>query len=102
MDAEDHGRIARHLERLLAALQIKGVLTNVEVRAIAGSRGMGRVNSLQKMGHPITVRKLTGAIWEVRYNAPALARSAETPVAYPDADCGPLFRQPSEQGAFQR
>lgn len=100
MDTEDHGRIAKHLERLLAALQLAGVLTNVQVREIAGSRGMARATELKNMGHPITVRKLTGAIWEVRYNAPALARSAETPVTYPDADCGPLFRTPGEQGAF--
>ena len=101
MDTEDRGRMAKHLEKLLAALQAKGVLTNVDVRAIAGSRGMGRVNELQKRGEPITVRKLRGSMWEVRYNAPALARSAETPVRYPDADCGPLFRTPAEQGAYQ-
>lgn len=102
MDTEDHGRIAKHLQRLLAALQIKGVLTNVEVRELAGSRGMGRVSELTHMGHPITTRKLRGGLWEVRYDAPPLARSTDTPAAYPDADCGPLFRQPSEQGAFQR
>ncbi len=102
MDAEDRGRLTKHLEKLLAALQAKGVLTNVEVRAVAGSRGMGRVNELQKLGHDIQVRKLTGAIWEVRYNKPALARSAQTPVAQPDGDWGPLSRCAEEQGAFQR
>lgn len=102
MDAEDHGRIAKHLERLLAALQIKGVLTNVEVREIAGSRGMARATELKHLGHPITTRKLKGGLWEVRYQQPALARSAETPVSYPDADAGPLFRNPEELGAFQR
>lgn len=101
MDADDHGRVAKHLARLLAVLQIKGVMTNHEVRAISGSRGMGRVNTLQKMGHPITTRKITGSTWEVRYNQTALARSAETPVAYPDADIGPLFRTPSERGAYR-
>lgn len=100
MDAEDAGRISHHLGKLLEALQAKRVLTNTEVRAVAGSRGMGRVNELQKRGHPITVRKLTGALWEVRYDAPALARSAETPIRYPDADLGPLFRAPEERGAF--
>ena len=102
MDTEDRVRIAKHLDKLLAALQSRGVLTNTEVRALAGSRGMGRVNELQKRGEPITVRKLTGSIWEVRYNALALARSAETPVSQPDADCGPLFRTADELGAFQR
>ncbi len=99
MDAEDHGRIAKHLACLLAALQIKGVMTNVEVREIAGSRGMARCSELKHMGHPITTRKLRGGLWEVRYDAPALARSAETPV---DADAPlPLFPD-AHLGAFQR
>ena len=83
MDAEDHGRVAKHLQRLLAALQIHGVLTNHQVRAIAGSRGMARATELKHMGHPITTRKIDGATWEVRYGQPALARSAETPAAPP-------------------
>lgn len=102
MDAEDAGRISKHLAKLLEALQARGVLTNTEVRTLAGSRGMGRVNELQKLGHPITVRKLTGAIWEVRYSRPALGRSAETPVTYSDSHIGPLFRNSCELGAFQR
>lgn len=101
MDAEDRGRLSKHLARLLAALQSQGVMTNVDVRAIAGSRGMGRVNELQKLGHPITTRKLTGGLWEVRYDHAALARSAETPAAYPDADAGPLFRRPEDNGAYR-
>ena len=56
MDTEDRARLSKHLEKLLAVLQAKRVLTNQEVRAVAGSRGMGRVNELQKLGHPITVR----------------------------------------------
>jgi len=102
MDSEDAIRISKHLATLLAALQRDRVLTNTQVRAIAGSRGMARVSELKQRGHAITVRKLTGAIWEVRYDSPPLARSAETPISYPDADCGPLFRKPTEQGAFHR
>jgi hypothetical protein len=101
MDAEDHGRVAKHLARLLAALQIHGVLTNHQVREIAGSRGMARATELKNMGHPISTRKLAGSVWEVRYDKAALGRSAETPVAYPDADCGPLFRNPEELGAYR-
>lgn len=68
MDAEDHKRISKHLAKLLDALKRRGVMTNVEVRAVAGSRGMGRVNDLIVKHHePITVRKLKGALWEVRY-----------------------------------
>jgi len=100
MDAEDHGRVAKHLARLLAALQIHGVLTNHQVREIAGSRGMARATELKNMGHPITTRKIDRSTWEVRYAMAALARSAETQVSYPDADCGPLFRNPEERGAF--
>lgn len=102
MDAEDRLRTLSNKEKLRAALKRRGVLTNVECRAVGGSRALGRVHELIKEGEPITVRKLTGAIWEVRYDAPPLARSAETPVSYPDADCGPLFRDPAEQGAFHR
>ena len=101
MDTEDAVRISKHLAKLLDALKTAGVLTNHQVREIAGSRGMGRVNELQKLGHPITTRKLKGGLWEVRYNAPALARSAETAVSYPDADLGPLFRKPEEHGAYR-
>lgn len=93
MDAEDAGRMAKHLTTLLDVLRAKRVLTNVEVRQIAGSRGMGRVNELQKRGEPITVRKLTGSIWEVRYDAPPLARSAEAPVLH--SLNLPLFDRPS-------
>lgn len=102
MDREDTIRLSKHLATLLAALQRDRVLTNTQIRAIAGSRGMARVSELKQRGHQITVRKLTGAIWEVRYESPPLARSAETPVSFPDADCGPLFRSPEEKGAFQR
>lgn len=99
MDTEDAGRIAKHLSNLLEALKAKRVLTNTEVRQIAGSRGMGRVNELQKRGEPITVRKLTGSIWEVRYDAPPLARPAEMHIsASPLHDT--LFDL--HPGAFQR
>lgn len=83
MDPEDRQRIAKHLENLLRELQRTRVLTNTEVRAIAGTRGMARVFDLKKAGHPITTRKLTGGLWEVRYGQPALGRSAETPAAPP-------------------
>lgn len=102
MDHEDKLRTLSNKEKLRAALKRRGVLTNIEVRAVAGSRGMGRCHELIKEGEPITVRKLKGATWEIRYQQPALARSAETPVAFPDADCGPLFRSQAELGAFQK
>ncbi len=103
MDHEDKLRTLSNKAKVLAALKRRGVMTNEEIRAVGGSRGMGRVNELiHEDKEPITVRKLTGAIWEVRYNAPALARSAETPVTQPDGDWGPLSRCAEEQGAFQR
>lgn len=77
MDPEDRGRLAKHLERLLAALQIKGVLTNVEVRAIAGSRGMARATELKHMGYPITTRKLTGGLG----GSPRAVAAVETAIA---------------------
>jgi hypothetical protein len=36
MDAEDRGRLAKHLDTLLAVLRDKRVLTNTQVREIAG------------------------------------------------------------------
>jgi len=80
MDAEDNARISKHLAKLRDALRERGVMSNHEVRRVAGSRGMGRVNTLVKMGLPITVRRIKGADWEVRWNAPALARDAGTRV----------------------
>lgn len=102
MDSEDAVRLSKYLAKLLDVLQVKRVLTNHEVRAIAGSRGMARVTELKALGHPITTRKLAGSTWQVVYGDAPLARSAETAVAYPDEDCGPLFRSPDELGAFQR
>lgn len=102
MDAEDKLRTLSNKAKLLQLLKSRGVITNEEARRVAGSRAMGRCHELIKAGEPITVRKVKGATWEIRYQQPALARSAETPVSYPDADCGPLFRSPDEQGAFQR
>ena len=79
MDAEDHNRISKHLERLRDELKRRGVMTNDEVRKVAGSRGMGRINTLIRDFHePITVRKIKGGLWECRYNAPALGRDAQT------------------------
>ena len=104
MDTEDRGRTQSNKAKLLAALRERGVITNIEAMAIGGSRAMGRIWELkQALGADvIQVRKLAGARWEIRYQQVALARAAETPVRYPDADCGPLFRTPAEQGAYQR
>lgn len=50
MDAEDVLRARKHLAKLRDRLREVGVMTNHEVRRCAGSRGMGRVNELQKLG----------------------------------------------------
>lgn len=77
MDTEDHTRISRHLAKLLDELKRRRVMTNTEVRACAGTRGMGRINDLIRKHHePITVRKLKGGLWECRYDMPALGRDA--------------------------
>lgn len=78
MDAEDHGRALSNKQKLLLALQRRGVLTNHEARALAGSRAMGRCHELIQEGYPITVRKLKGATWEIRYAQPPLGRDAQT------------------------
>ena len=96
MDAQDATRIATHLDRLLTALQEQRVLTNHRVREIAGSRGMGRVNELQKLGYPITVRKTDKSTWEVRYESKAQGRSAESFID-PSASL-PLFPDPHPSG----
>lgn len=64
MDAEDRTRIARHLERVLERLR-RGPATNHELRELAGSRAMGRVNELQKAGYAIDVRKESRSTWRV-------------------------------------
>lgn len=80
MDAEDKRRTLSNKQKLLAALLERRVLTNEQVRRIAGARGMGRANELIHEGHPISVRKLKGSIWEVRYDMKPLARDAGTRV----------------------
>jgi len=76
MDAEDKQRTLSNKAKLLQALKERGVLTNEQARRIAGSRAMGRANELIKEGEPITVRKLKGAIWELRYDMKPLGRDA--------------------------
>jgi len=80
MDAEDKARTLSNREKVLAYLREHGSATNQRLRGIGGSRAMGRVHELQKAGYPITVRKLQGSIWEVRWDAPPLARDAGTRV----------------------
>jgi proline dehydrogenase len=80
MDAEDTTRTLSNREKVLAYLREHGSATNQRLRGIGGARAMGRVNELVKAGYPITVRKIKGAEWEVRWNAPALARDAGTRV----------------------
>lgn len=78
MDAEDRERALSNKEKVLAFLKAHGSATNQRLRGIGGARAMGRVNELIHEGHPITVRKLKGADWEVRYEMPPLARDAGT------------------------
>ena len=76
MDAEDHTRTLSNKEKVLAYLREHGSATNQRLRGIGGARAMGRVNELVKDGHPITVRKLKGATWEIRYDLKPLGRDA--------------------------
>lgn len=78
MDAEDTARTLTNKEKVLAYLREHGSATNQRLRGIGGSRAMGRVNELIHEGHPITVRKLKGAEWEIRYNQPPMGRDAST------------------------
>lgn len=102
MDAEDTLRAKSNKQKVFDLLRERGVITNEQARHVGGSRAMGRVFELkQELGADvIQVRKLTGGLWEIRYQQKALARSAETPVAYADGDIGPLFRDPAERGAY--
>jgi len=80
MDSEDKARTLSNREKVLAYLREHGSATNQRLRGIGGARAMGRVNELQKAGYPITVRKIKGSIWEVRWDAPPLGRDAKTRV----------------------
>lgn len=104
MDSEDRERALSNKDKLFRLLKLKRVITNEEARAVAGSRAMGRAHELKKeLGDDvIQIRKVHGAVWEIRYQQKALARSAETPVALPDQDWGPLSRLPEERGAYTR
>lgn len=78
MDAEDTIRTLSNKDKLLAALKERRVMTNEEARRIAGSRALARAWELQKDGHDISIRKLHGAIWEIRLNMKPLGRDAST------------------------
>ncbi len=80
MDQEDTARTLSNREKVLAYLREHGSATNQRLRGIGGARAMGRVNELQKAGHPITVRKLKGAEWEIRYNQAPVGRDAKSRV----------------------
>lgn len=84
MDAEDSKRAVSNKAKLLAALREKGVLTNEQARRISGSRALARAWELQKEGHDISIRKLKGAIWEIRLNMKPLARDAQHVTDYKD------------------
>lgn len=76
MDAEDRTRTRSNKAKLLAFLRERGSCTNEQARRIAGSRAMARAWELQKDGHRIDIRKLTGGLWEIRYEQPPLGRDA--------------------------
>ena len=76
VDAEDRTRTLSNKEKVLAYLREHGSATNQRLRGIGGSRALARVHELQQEGHPITVRKLKGAEWEIRYAMPPLGRDA--------------------------
>ena len=78
MDAEDTIRTLSNRDKVLQFLQKHGSATNTRLRGIGGARAMGRVHELQKAGYPITVRKLKGAEWEVRFDQQPLGRDGGT------------------------
>ena len=80
MDAEDRARTLSNKAKILAYLQRYGAATNQVLRGIGGARAMGRVHELQADGHAITVRKLKGALWEIRLNMTPMGRDAMTPI----------------------
>jgi len=81
MDAEDRLRTLSNKEKVLAFLRERGFATNEQLRRIGGSRAMARVSELQHEGHDITVRKLKGALWEIRYQQQPMGRDGQTRLA---------------------
>lgn len=59
-------RRASNREKVLAALQARRVLTNVEIVQIGGIRGMARIHELQRE-YDIHVEHVRGGLWQVRY-----------------------------------
>jgi hypothetical protein len=80
MDSEDKARTRSNREKVLAYLREHGSATNHRLRGIGGSRALARVHELQKAGYPITVRKLKGAEWEIRFEQPPMGRDAKSRV----------------------
>ena len=74
MDAEDRDRALSNKEKIRRFLKQHGSATNTRLRGIGGSRALARVWELQKEGEPITVRKLKGGEWEIRYDMKPLGR----------------------------
>ena len=80
MDVEDKARTLSNREKVLAYLREHGSATNQRLRGIGGSRALARVHELQKAGYPITVRKLKGAEWEIRFEQQPMGRDAKSRV----------------------
>ena len=83
MDAEDRTRTISNKEKLRAMLFERRVLTNEQVRRVAGSRGMARAWELKQeyeaqepQRHTVDIRKLKGGLWEVRLDMTPLGRDA--------------------------
>lgn len=85
MDAEDRERTQAACAKVLAYLHEHGAASSRELRACAGHAAMRRVWDLQngkgpdRKMHPITVRRIKGVHWEVRYDRQPLGRDSRTP-----------------------
>lgn len=86
-NADDRKRTQCACADVLAYLQRKRVVSSGELRAVFEHAAMRRVNELKlgkgpdEIRHPIEVRRIKGAEWEVRYDMQALGRDASTPQA---------------------
>lgn len=76
MDAEDQDRALSNKEKIRRFLKAHGSATNTRLRGIGGSRAMARVWELKEEGEPITVSKIKGGEWEIRYDMTLLGRDA--------------------------
>lgn len=72
MDTSERKRLNTNRDRVLDLMRDGDWHTSVEIMAVGGMRGVGRLNELKDLGYDYEKRKKTAGVWEFRLFRPAV------------------------------